>query len=130
MSADGDYPLLEDTPDGLGVRVPIDIRPDDNGRVKPANAKKVKGDGMSVTPGAPRRMHPKRCPRWLGGENDLPLWRIDELVLSLEVRFRRDRMSSPTHGVIEPAHEMTLGEFRAAIAATRTSWVLVPEGSL
>lgn len=136
MSADGAHPLVEGSADGLGVRVKsqpstaYDIRQDDNGRVKPANSNKRKGDGMSATPKDPKQMHPARRPRWLGGENDLPLWRIDEAVLGPGLRFRPDLGASPTHGVVEPDHEMTLVEYRALLATTRTHWELVPEGSI
>ena len=131
MSADGGHPLVEHSADGLGVRIPTDIRQDYNGRVKPASPTKRKGDGMSATPTDPKHMHPARRPRWLpGGESDLPLWRIDEAVLGAGLRFRRDRGGSPTHGVIEPSHEMPLDDYCALLANTRTQWGLVPEGSI
>jgi hypothetical protein len=136
MSADGEHPLVEDSADGLGVRVKTaqpgayDIRQDGDGRVKPANPNKRKGDGMSATPKDPREMHPARRPKWLGGENDLPLWRIDEAALEPGLRFRPDLGASPTHGVIEPEHEMTLVDYRTLLANTRTHWELVAEGSI
>jgi len=130
MTADGDYPLVENSADGLGVRVPTDIRPDEQDRVRPAIPKKRKGDGMSITPSDPKRMPNARRPKTLeNGQSDRPLWRIDSAVLGLELRFRPDRVPAPTHGVIEPAHEMQLTEYRAALAATRTQWVLVLGGS-
>jgi hypothetical protein len=67
-----------------------------------ATSHAMRGDGMSVTLKDPKELHPARRPKWLGGNNDLPLWRIDEAELGRGLRLRLDLGPQPTHGVIEP----------------------------
>ena len=127
MRDDGGVPWLDDGPEGLGIRVPTDIKVDHQGFVRPAPPTE-RGRGCSVTPDAPDRMRPARRPKALGGDCPLPLWRIDEETLGALLRFHSDPGHQPQHGVIEPAHEMTFVEFRAALHATRHSWVFILGG--
>lgn len=128
MRANCGQPWLDDGPEGLGVRVPVDIKPDSQGMVRPAPAGQ-KGKGMSVTPDVPERMRAARRPKALGGESPLPLWSIDEQVLVALLRFRPDPGEEPEHGVIEPAVEMTLTDYRAALQGTQASWHCVMSGA-
>lgn len=79
------------------------------------------GGGMSVAPGDPRYLLPHRRPVSLGGSSPDPIWSIELKDLGADLHFRQ---SSPTHGVIEPNHSMTLLDFQAALAGTRSSWKL------
>lgn len=120
--------LDHDSGDGLGVRVPIDIRPDRDGRVRPADPSRPRGKGMSVCPDEPERMYDERKPRAMGGRCPLALWKIEEERLGNKLRFRADSGDLPRHGVVEPAYEMLLQDYRVAIQDTRESWILVLRG--
>ncbi|TCC21315.1 hypothetical protein [Kribbella sindirgiensis] len=107
-------PLIDDR--GLGIRVGYDVHPAEDGSLEPI------GEGMSVTPGDPRRLHPYVRPVKYGGNGKHPVWKIEIRKLPDALKFTPDD-SHPDHGVLEPAHEMSVTEFREHIARTRTEWV-------
>jgi hypothetical protein len=54
-----------------------------------------------------------------------PLWQIEEEELPLSLSFRIDE-PPPGHGVIEPRVRMSLDDYEAALATTRTLWRQTP----
>ena len=130
MRSDGDgCPRIEATAAGLGVRVGVDVEVDAGGIVV------LDGKGMSVSPD------------W----RDLPLHRIPERLKAevpdargsnrsscfrygigpfLRGAFADDLTLEPdssSHGTVAPSRPMSLPEYQAALAMTRTGWV-VDEG--
>jgi hypothetical protein len=103
----------------LGVRA-LDQAPNNDVDAAVAADVVTPGKGMSVAPNAPANLIPLRRPIVLGGRGKDPAWEIDTDDLGPDLRFTQD---SPTHGLIEPAHPMTLAEFEQALAATRAMWV-------
>ncbi len=117
-------PHVESSANGLGVRPGVDIDADPHGNVL------VNGKGMSVSP------------NW----RDLPLFRIPERLRNVKAgargsnntfcfcsgtgSFERGAFAegltlepdSATHGTIAPAQIMPLGEYQAALEATRPDW--------
>jgi hypothetical protein len=126
MSRDGHRPLLAPTARGPGVRKGVDIAVDVSGKVNTGSG------GMSVAPEW-RLLPPWRIPRRLAqvvplacGRNDDACWRFGEgdfvtELLGERLRFVPDR---PTHGLIEPAYEMLLSHYEAALADTQNGWVI------
>jgi hypothetical protein len=79
------------------------------------------GEGMSVAPDDPAHLAKNRRPPQVnGGVGKDPVWEIDVNDLGPDLQFHQD---SPTHGTITPARSMTLSEYEAALAATRSEWV-------
>ena len=109
-------PLAEPTARGLGVRPGEDL-PVSGGIVKPGTG------GMSVALGAPINLQPFRRPAEFGGTGKDPVWAIDPTVLGLQLRLIPD---SPVHGTVQPASEMSLEAYQAALAATAPLWRVVP----
>lgn len=134
MTADDGRPTVADSAEGLGVRVPADVKPDPQDRVHPSGEQLR---GMSVAP-EPADLPPHRIPpKWLGvagireakGRKDLEIWRMgagpfesapvaERLILTPDAP-RNGRVS---HGVVEPDRTMLLREYRAALASTRDEW--------
>lgn len=115
--ADG-MPSLGRTGRSLGVRLGNAVIPD----VLALNETDMIGPnqgGMSVAPGDPMRLKRHRRPPSLGGIGQDPVWCIDVSDLSGDLLFRQD---DPTHGLVEPAHTMTLKQFEDALASTRPFW--------
>lgn len=112
MKADGDHPLVAATGTGLGVRVPGDIEPDDNGNVHP-------GSGMSVAPDDPMFLQPHRRPIEFAGTAKHPVWAIQTERLPDTLEFVAD---SVDHGLIGPASVQPLNNYEAALASTRKDW--------
>jgi hypothetical protein len=75
--------------------------------------------GMSISPDSATNLPPFRRPASLGGRGKDIVWVIDVTDLGQDLQFRQD---SATHGLIEPAREMTLLEFEQAIETTRSKW--------
>jgi len=127
MTPDGDKPLVGDKGRHLGVRVPQDIEPAQDGTVCPDIG------GMSVAPSIAelpahripvrlRARHPKAMGNtndvvWCHGEGD---WA--ESVVSCDLNLRLDPSNPSTHGLVEPAKMMRLEAYRDALAATRDQW--------
>ncbi|MGS0688321.1 SpvB/TcaC N-terminal domain-containing protein [Nakamurella sp. GG22] len=93
---------------GPGTDIPVV-----GGSVKPGTG------GMSVSPDTPANLPPHRRPPELGGTGKDPVWKIEESELGTELRFNQD---SPTHGLIEPAYEMTLDAYNNALASLQSLW--------
>ncbi len=97
----------------LGVRPNVDI-PVENGMVKPGTG------GMSVAPYSPLNLPRHRRPPEYGGIGKDPVWEISlEQLTDRRLIYHQD---SPTHGMIEPAMEMTLEDYEQALAETESSW--------
>ena len=105
-------------PDQLGVRVNIDIRPDELSRVRPGTG------GMSVTPNDPSDLPRVHRPPELGGTGRRPVWRIAALQLPSDLVYRADPRK-PTHGDIEPSELMEFDKYEAAIVSTAPTWSLL-----
>jgi hypothetical protein len=116
MKADGPYPRLVDSASGLGIRVGTDIAPDPDGSVRGGMG------GLSVTPEDPDLIPFSMRPRPLGGRGRLPLWCLKSESLAPDLADRRDAIN---HAVVEPAREMAISDYRAAIAGTQQTWILV-----
>lgn len=77
--------------------------------------------GMSVAPDDPLRLQKHRRPASLGGTGQDPVWYIEVDDLGPDLDFRQDR---PDHGLVEPQRPMTLQEYQAALAVSRSAWKL------
>ena len=108
----GQTPLSGPTARTLGVRPEIDI-PVCAGCVKPGTG------GMSVAPDTPLNLPRHRRPESFDGTGKDPVFGIEESSLDQRLRFHQD---SPTHGVIEPAVEMTIEEFQHLLRETARLW--------
>ena len=125
MRADADgRPLVDDTANGLGVRLGPDIGVDAKGQVV------LDGCGMSVAPNwrlLPHHRRPERldklCPGSLG-KNNLRCFAwgdgnfqngelTDDLALEVD---------SPKHGNVVPRASVSLQEYREHLANTRNAW--------
>jgi hypothetical protein len=76
---------------------------------------------MSVAPDDPLHLARNRRPANLGGVGPDPVWWIEADALGPDLVVRIDQ---PTHGLVEPARDMTLRQFQDALAATRLCWSL------
>lgn len=114
MKTDGQYPLVEASARGLGVRVGDDgdVHPDADGLIHP-------GAGMSVAPDDPLALPPFRRPIEFGGTGKDPVWFISEGALPNRLAFVPD---TPDHGVVGPAVPMAPGAYEEALAGTRDAW--------
>lgn len=128
--APDDKPLVENSARGLGVRVGTqptdDLATNHNGNVQPESG------GMSVAKSW-RDLELHRIPKRLrhlvpmaAGSNRDRCWRMGQGEfasgpITNDLQLRRDRL---THGFIEPAREVPLNEYLAALAATRDQWVI------
>lgn len=108
-------PLVGPTARTLGVRPGDDI-PVVGGRVGPGTG------GLSVAPGVPSNLPDHRRPPQFGGTGKDPVWEIDADSLGGDVAFRQDK---PTHGLFEPAREMSIDEFQEALADLASRWVKI-----
>lgn len=109
----------------LGVRTgekPYDIAVDEEGMVAPIEAGRARG--MSVTPDTPLNMHKLHKPEALGGDGVYPLWVLDLAKIGPQVRYR---VTSNTHGVLEPVQRMSLEQYEEALVETKDHWTLVLE---
>lgn len=96
----------------LGYGIPVF-----SGQVRPNTG------GMSVAPDQPDNLHPMRRRPAYGGQGKDPVWRVSADMLGTDLQYRQD---SPTHGLVEPSRAMSLDEFQAALAQTRTMWKKAP----
>lgn len=134
MIADGDKPLVGNGANQLGVR-DDPARPElpiaDDGTVHRGTG------GLSVSPSMERlpvHLIPKRLkslfPGARGSNNKpwLVSWHMGEGEfvsgpVTDELDFRLDPRSPDAHGFIEPARQMFLSAYQAALGATRDSWI-------
>lgn len=115
---DDDFPMVQDTARGLGVRVPGDIEPGSDGKVRPG------AGGMSVAPLGILHLPCHRRPKAMGhgstGHDADFVFELDPDDLSpLPLTLRED---SKTHALVEPDAVTSLGTFRGALAQTRNDW--------
>lgn len=119
-------PSLGRSSGDLGVRPGIDVDVDHQGRVL------TNGKGMSVSPSwRDLSMHriPKPLRHWVPGargSNNAYCFRRGEGpfepgVFAEALILQPD---SPTHGVIAPAELTPLDNYEAALAATRSDWIV------
>jgi hypothetical protein len=78
---------------------------------------------MSVALDRPENLHPLRRPVALGGTGKDPVWSLDPEQLGPDLQRCED---SPTHGLIEPAREMSLDEYQQKLGDTKPLWKRVP----
>jgi len=111
-AADG-KPKCGATARTLGVRVPDDVAPDEEGRVHPGRG------GMSVAPDDPMRLRAHRRPRALGGTGPDPVFSTvaDQLGGALAVR-----LDGRTHALVEPNAPMDLPFYVRSLHSTRPLW--------
>jgi hypothetical protein len=109
-------PTIGPTARTLGVRPHVDV-PVTAGRVRPNTG------GMSVAPDGPGNLHRLRRPPAHGGTGKDPVWSLCLDDLGPDLVFRQD---SPTHGLIEPAHDMTESEYQQRLADTKPHWKKLP----
>ena len=105
-------PLATPTARGLGVRE-WEIEVDDLGPVHP------EGGGLSVAPNDPQNLPSHRRPPEHGGTGLDPVWALDPTELPEGLAYRQ---TSDTHGLVEPAESLYLGEYEEAIVDTRGTW--------
>jgi hypothetical protein len=102
----------------LGARVPLDIKPDRDGRVVPGKG------GMSVTPNDPAGLPPHLRPISLaGGQSTLPIFSIATSKLGASLRFQPAKLHPERHGFVEPSMAMKLEAYQDALGATVAQWV-------
>jgi hypothetical protein len=106
-------PRVEESARGLGVRPGIDIPVDDYGLVEPGSG------GMSCSPDDPGNLPHWRRPEEHGGTGDDPVWQLEENELGGLLVYTGE---SQIHGLVEPAYQMPLDDYQAAIAETRQLW--------
>jgi hypothetical protein len=121
MRGDGDFPLVEASARGLGVRVGGprgDVHPDSSGRVHP-------GEGMSVAPDDPLSLaEHRRPPEFLGSGRD-PIWQIIEEDLPEGLTLRN---TSSTHGQVEPDVAVPVADYSTALASSQLHWSRTAHG--
>lgn len=101
----------------LGVRVPDDIAPDPDGRVRPGTG------GMSVAPGDPLHLRPHRRPRAYGGTGADPVFFIQADSIGPALTVRCDRRD---HALVEPGDVVELAFYILALHQTRPMWTKLP----
>ena len=123
----------------LGVRVGVDVHPDESGNVGP------NGEGMSVSRSL-ATLPDHRCPRRLRalhpGASGNDADRVFRLgygafvrgAVAAGLRLRPDDKPAPghgtvTHGVVEPAKSVPLGDYERDLAATQEPWDVDESGS-
>ena len=124
--AEDDKPLVARSAAGLGVRIPTDIAPAENGAVLP------KSGGMSVAPSLkdlPLQLIPRRLRALVPdatGRNSGFVWTMgagpfEEGPVAENLMLRPDRTD---HGTVQPAQTMPLQTYEESLAATRDQWGL------
>lgn len=123
MLEENGIPKLGGSPKKLGIRLPPnpkpDIQPDVNGYVHPPTT--ANPEGMSCAPKIQDLPAHRRPVPWNGTEltASFKVWEIEESDLGPDlIAFRGSR----NHITIGPARKMTVQEFQAALAATRSKW--------
>ena len=107
----------------LGVRVPTDIKLDD----EVTRAVSPGGGGLSVVPDDPVRLPLHYRPKTLGGHGTWPVFSIEPQQLGEPLSYRPDSAKPKDHGFLEPARVMTIEEYQAALAGTVNEWQEVPQ---
>jgi hypothetical protein len=119
---DNGWPVLGRSATSLGVRLPQDISPDENGQVTPGTG------GMSVSPMLfhfPKVLLPRRFQHLVPsarGSNKNYVWRMG---VSPGLILAVDR---PDHGTVQPDSLMLLASYEKALAQTRKEWAIDESG--
>jgi hypothetical protein len=100
----------------LGVRIGVDIKPDETGTVAPGMG------GLSVTPDDPSRLPPHVRPARLGGCGALPVFRIQTGTLPTSLTYRPDQKHPRKHGLVEPARVEHIDAYQADLSGTGPNW--------
>jgi hypothetical protein len=124
MKGDADgKPRIGDTTSGLGIRIPKDVQPDEEGCVSPGNG------GLStyrqLLAMAPSFIPPEFG---LGGTGKgLAVFKIlDEQVAANRLTARDDRSpGNEGHVFLEPESKVPVATYRECLLATRPAWVKV-----
>jgi len=125
MWPDGARPRVGTDRDVLGARVPADVNLVEAARVRPGKGMSVFRSIQQMPPFLIPKDYLARFPE-AGGKRGKTIWRLgtegfangpvtDDLVLR----------AGSAHGALEPAREMPLDAYQAALAATRDGWVPV-----
>jgi len=123
-------PAVGRSPTSLGVRIPQDISPDDQGNVAPALG------GMSVSPRLvelPKFLVPKRLVHLLPsarGSNNNFVWRMGAgpFVAGAVAPGLLMQPDRPGHGTVQPESVVPLPTYEAALVATRSEWAVDESG--
>lgn len=113
-------PLCGSSANELGMRLGVDIKPDQAGLVSPLSG------GLSATPDDPKLLPPHVRPASLGGRGRLPVYKLDVANLHDDLAARRDPKHPRKHALIEPAKTMTLSALQSLLCNGRGSWEMVP----
>lgn len=122
MRADADQgPRVGRSGRTLGVRVPNDIAPHQDGTVDPGCG------GMSVVPhtmwNIPSHRRPSGLRKGSTGLRDDRIYAIGERIEARGELVARPDPASPTrHAFVEPARRMSLENFELALVSTRPDW--------
>jgi hypothetical protein len=116
--ADDGMPTVGRSGRSLGVRVPLDIQIDSEGRVYPATG------GMSVAPDSMWHLPHHRRPRGMGRGSTGPAidWVFSLSQVSNDLTVRPDPDRPTKHAFIEPAEIVPLETYETSIARTRPDW--------
>ena len=77
--------------------------------------------GLSVSPDNPTNLPRYRRPAAFQGSGKDPVWMIEDADLGIDLMYRPDPRNA-SHGFIEPAQAMTLGEYQRALQQTQQLW--------
>lgn len=121
LPAQDGLPAVGRSARSLGVRVPRDIEPDAEGRVRPNTG------GMSVSPASIWNIPHTRRPRGLGRGSTGPaadrVYSINSTSLTRqELELRADPRAPTLHALVEPRAETRLETYEGALASTRPAW--------
>jgi hypothetical protein len=131
MKKENGKPALGASATTLGVRIPDDIRPDADDRVRPGTG------GMSVSPSLrtlplhriPARLR-ERVPK-ARGNNDLFVWSMGEGTFACGAvatgLLLRVDPSNDNHGFVEPDTIMELSEYQRSLYTTQDAWSIDEE---
>jgi hypothetical protein len=135
MLRDGTHSMLGRNANMLGVRVPpagrSDILPDASGEVHPGTGGLSVSASVQALPAHRIARRLKHLVSNTSGPNKLSIWRLDDSAfVNGPIADRLVlRLTSPSHGLIEPNTIMSLGEYEASPAATREDWVIDERGN-
>ena len=105
----------------LGVRVPDDVKPDEEGRVHPGQG------GMSVAPGSIWNVPTHRRPRGMGqgssGHAEDRVYSVATTeVLSAGLVVRNDPIRPSKHAFVEPQEPTEMTTYEKLLSSTRPLW--------
>lgn len=124
MWPDEGHPRVGTGRDMLGARVPTDVNLVVADRVGPGNGMSVFRSIQEMPPFLIPKDYLDRFPE-AGGKRGIKIWRLGEEgfangPVTDDLFLRADS----AHGEVEPAREMSVDAYQAALAATRDDWRL------